>query len=442
MNFEVIKENKNILRSISLSILLKPISVIISLFYTPALLNFLGQEQYGIWQTLLSILNWITVFDFGINGGFTLLLTAAIVKDDSEEIKRIVSTAYSVVSVLFTFLYTIVLILVFILNWQSILNTTVNMKYSVLIVATYTCICFIFSLTNSIFCANQKAEFVPLLQTVIQLLNLVNILFIAKMFSNYGNKIFLMSLIYFVDGVAVNLIVISIIWKIKRNYIPHIKYFDKTRVKKLFSFGIKLFIIQISGLVLFMTDNLIITHLYSPDSVTPYSITYNMFNLFYVMFCAIIQPMWSKYAMEKEKKNFLWIKKSLIIQLGIFLLVSLCITIAMFVFKPFTLFWFKKDIGIPMVLTITIGVYNMLLIFCSIFTTLLNGTGNLNLTLITSIIGAVINIPLSIYFAKYVNLGLTGVALATITSLLPNVFCLPIKAIHYINSHMRGYDGQ
>ena len=46
-----------------ITMLIKPISILISFFYTPLLLSFLGNEKYGIWSTILSITTWINFFD-------------------------------------------------------------------------------------------------------------------------------------------------------------------------------------------------------------------------------------------------------------------------------------------------------------------------------------------------------------------------------------------
>ena len=48
----------------------------------------------------------------------------------------------------------------------------------------------------------------------------------------------------------------------------------------------------------------------------------------------------------------------------------------------------------------------------------LNGIGKIKLQLWLYVFGAVINIPLSIYFVKYMNLGSSGVILGTIFSML------------------------
>ena len=54
--------------------MLKPVSMILSLMYTPILLNYLGNEKYGLWATLLSVINWVNYFDVGIGNGLRNLL--------------------------------------------------------------------------------------------------------------------------------------------------------------------------------------------------------------------------------------------------------------------------------------------------------------------------------------------------------------------------------
>ena len=50
--------DKRILRSVGLTTIIKPIGMIVSFLYTPMLLKYLGSEKYGLWVTVLSVINW------------------------------------------------------------------------------------------------------------------------------------------------------------------------------------------------------------------------------------------------------------------------------------------------------------------------------------------------------------------------------------------------
>ena len=118
MNMHSLKNNKALIKSISLNVLLKPCSMLVSFFYTPIVLSFLGVEQYGVWTTLLSVLNWLTIFDFGVGGGFRNLLSKKLVSGTKSDIKTVVSTAYITLIGIISLLYIILISISIFLNCQ------------------------------------------------------------------------------------------------------------------------------------------------------------------------------------------------------------------------------------------------------------------------------------------------------------------------------------
>ena len=63
----------------------------------------------------------------------------------------------------------------------------------------------------------------------------------------------------------------------------------------------------------------------------------------------------------------------------------------------------------------------MLIMLCHVFSTFLTGVGIVRETTIATIIQTIINIPLSIFIAKNLNLGTAGVALGSALSLLVGI---------------------
>ena len=61
------------------------------------------------------------------------------------------------------------------------------------------------------------------------------------------------------------------------------------------------------------------------------------------------------------------------------------------------------------------------------FTVLINGTGKITLQLYSLALMAIVNIPLSIFFSKNLDLGVSGVILATTFCLLPYTILAPIQ---------------
>ena len=87
----IIKENKNIINNIIGAFVVRGGSLVISLFTMPAYFTyFQNQEILGLWFTILSVLNWILMFDLGLGNGLRNKLPIALAK----EIRRKLSNIY------------------------------------------------------------------------------------------------------------------------------------------------------------------------------------------------------------------------------------------------------------------------------------------------------------------------------------------------------------
>jgi Na+-driven multidrug efflux pump len=68
----------------------------------------------------------------------------------------------------------------------------------------------------------------------------------------------------------------------------------------------------------------------------------------------------------------------------------------------------------------------------NIYAMFLNGINETRLQLYMAVIAMIINIPLAIYFVKWLGLGLSGVVLATVISLSPPALALPFLVTRII----------
>ena len=124
-NWGKIKQSK-LSQSMLKNLLLKPISYILNLVYTPLLLSYLGEEKYGLWATILSIIAWVNLCDIGIGNGLRNLLTSELANNELEDARKSVSTAYitlSIISLLITALLGVVSIF---FNWGKAIRTATS----------------------------------------------------------------------------------------------------------------------------------------------------------------------------------------------------------------------------------------------------------------------------------------------------------------------------
>ena len=133
-------------------------------------------------------------------------------------------------------------------------------------------------------------------------------------------------------------------------------------------------------------------------------------------------PFWSAYTEAFHKQDIQWISNVNRKLKMVWLILSLVSLIQLLLGNTIYKLWVGERIDIPTLLSICMFVYVLELSWGSIYVSFINGVGKIKLQLIISIITGILNIPLSIFFAKYLSLGISGVILATTACLFYGVF--------------------
>lgn len=421
-------------KSMFLSAAYKPIGVLISYIYTPLMLTYLNEELYGVWITIISVTTWINYFDVGIGNGMRNIVASEVANGQVKKVKKIVSTAYFAVSVISLFTFILSLILMIFFNFDYFISKNISIKTPIVITVGFVCINFILSLCKSEFFAEQKAEVVSFMQIGTSLLNLVGIFFISRIFSP---NLTLVALLTGISTTIVNVCFSYKLWSKKNYYMPSIKAIDIRSMKNIANLGVKFFILQIGCFILYSTDNIIITRLFSAAEVVPYNTAYKVFNLIQIMFAAFISPIWSKITVISTQHDYIGIK-ILLKKLNILMIpISMIILFFIVGFRDISYIWLRRELVYAPGLILCVGIFIFLNIYSSIYSAVLNGMGILNLQLYVSVFISIINIPLSIYFCTHYKFGVTGVILATIICMLISVISLVIQTIYVLKKLIR-----
>jgi O-antigen/teichoic acid export membrane protein len=397
-------------KSSAINFALKPISVILGLVYTPLLLTYLGDLQYGLWSTILSIISWVNYCDVGVGNGLRNVLAKALSLKDFEKAKKAISTAYIVLTGISSFLLLISMILLFSLDWHSIFNTDIDMRMPLGISFAFICMNFVLALSNTIFYSIQSSHSVAIRHCIIQFLNIVGILFLIK----YTHSSLVLISILFGSTTAVIYISNTIMLVKKYNYMRiAFVLFDKTTVSGIANLGIRFFIIQIACLALYTVDNLLITNMFGGEAVTPYNIAYRVFFTAYAFLNALCIPYWSKTTDAMAKRDILWIKNanSHLSHVS-FLFIVFFIALSM-MFKTITHIWLGRDLDYPNGLIPLMCIYYCLYTIVTVKSKVINGTGYINFQMVLMVTIGSLNIPLSILLAKNCGMGVVGVKMAT-----------------------------
>lgn len=424
----------------ALSIILKIINITSGLILVPLVLNYLDESRYGIWLTLSSLVLWFNFFDVGLGNGLRNKLAQAQAGSEIVLSRKYISTTYAGLVIISICFFIIFLLTNIFLDWSKILNTmdvpASELNLLAIIIFGFFALRLIFKLIVSVLLANQQPAMRDLIETAGKVLNLIIVIILLQ---TTTGKLLYLGICYSATPVLLLLIFSLILFTGKYKQIsPSIKFVDFSLFGDLFRLGGKFFIIQIAAVILFSTDNMIITQLYSPAEVTPYSIANKYFGVLMMGFSIVVAPFWSATTDAYTKGDLEWIKFSVkkLLRIWFFVLITLVI---MLVFSDFVYkIWLGDKITIPLRLSAAWAFFVAMQTFNSIFIQIINGAGKIKLQMIIGGTAAILNIPLSILFAKYYGLGVTGVIGATIFTQVLAFMFYQIQYRKIVNNNLHG----
>ena len=80
---------KQITGGVMLSLVSQVISILVGLVYTPIMIRILGQNEYGLYQLVQSVVNYLNLMNFGFSGAYIRYYSVAKTRNDEQEIANI-----------------------------------------------------------------------------------------------------------------------------------------------------------------------------------------------------------------------------------------------------------------------------------------------------------------------------------------------------------------
>lgn len=431
---------KNISEHVFKSFLFKGGGILANLLLVPLSIAFLDTENYGVWLTLSSFIAWFTFFDIGLGHGLRNKFAEAKSRGDVVKAKGYVSTAYFTIGTIGILFLIISIGISFLIDWTAVFNTSNSLRAPLHILMPIVFGSFalrlIFTLIISIYTADENHSMQSKISFIIAVGSLVLIWIITY---TTKSSLLLFGILFSVFPVLVLMALHFYGFKTKfEKYRPRLKYVKREYFKEIFGLGLNFFVIQISVIAMFSTDNIIITQLFNPEAVVPYNIAYKYLALGFMVFDMILIPYWSSITVAYEKKETVWIKEALNnltkISFGAIGLLVIMVLISPYIYR----IWLGELVVVPISLTIVIAIYFMIIVIYAPYNYFINGVGKIKLHMISFGIAALVNIPLSIVLVRYFDLGVEGVMLATIICIAPNLILFPMQYHKIINNTATG----
>jgi len=179
--------------------------------------------------------------------------------------------------------------------------------------------------------------------------------------------------------------------------------------------GSEFFILQLTGLIVFNSDNFVVAHYLGPVQVTPYSVTWKLVGYAAALQIIITPALWPAYAEAYVRGSFDWIRRTLnLVMLVTMGAAGAACTIFILWGKPIIRLWAGSAAVPDQTLILLMCLWIMISTFMANTSTVLLATNNTRMLAWLSVLAAVLNLATSIWLVQ--RIGSIGVILGTIGS--------------------------
>lgn len=432
----------NYLRQVKGSVVFKGLAVGCSFFSIPLMIHYLGEEQFGVWSTLLSLMTWFVFFDFGLGHGLRNKLGEALAKNETNKASKYVSSAYSLIALIALGIFLIAVVSAFLVPWQRVFNTRAlspdSLSYVVLTSSLFLALNFWVGLINPVLNAVQRTSSVVFGQFLSNALSLVMVYALTK--TTDATMLYL-AVTYGVSLVGSNAVLSIWFYNDNKSLTPKMSS-DLNHVRPLLTLGLQFFAIQIAVLIIYSTSNILITQLFGPKSVTQFEVVFKLFSIITLAHGLVAAPLWSSYTDAYHREDFVWIRRTLRTQINIFAAIVFAVIILILVANPIITVWIGGDVNVSTMLVVSVGAFILVSIWTNIFASFLNGVGKIRVSVIVSVAAMFLNIPVGILLAKYTSIDASAVVIGMVIALMPGVFSGPYQTYKILSCRDAGIWGR
>jgi FkbM family methyltransferase len=287
----------------------KGINLLVSTVTIPLTLRYLGSNGFGLWTAISSAVAMFYVFDVGIATTLTNLISKSFAENDEDSAATHFATALWLVLSISALLGAVGWILWPHIDWASIFNVpdpSLARETGRAVAAAFVVfLCALpAGLAPRVLAGYQQTHAANLFAAAGSILSLLAIIVVIGL---HGSLTVLVAA-YAASMPAAQ--VASLVWMcFKRPWMkPWPSLFRRNLFGAIFHSGSQFFLIQIAGLVVFNSDNLVISHFLSPSQVTPYNVTWRLVSYVTAVPILFVPALWPAYAEAHAKGDLAWIQ--------------------------------------------------------------------------------------------------------------------------------------
>ncbi len=284
-----------------------------SLITVPLTLKYLGNERFGLWMTISSVLAMAAFADFGIGNGVLNTVAKAFGKDDREGIRKAVSSGFAVLSTIAVLLLASFFAIYRFVNWADffrVVSPQARAEAGPALVVFATCFALNISMdvVQRVQLGLQQGYRYSLWQLCGSLTGFVGVL------AGIWFHVSLPLLVVAIAGApifATTLNAVHFFGFVRPDLRPTRRLVESNVISEIAKLGGLFFVLQVVVAVSYSADNFIIARTLGAVNVPEYSIPQRMFGLITMMSGMLIAPLWPAYSEAVSRGHMDWVRRTL-----------------------------------------------------------------------------------------------------------------------------------
>jgi O-antigen/teichoic acid export membrane protein len=421
--------------TVVVSVVSRAISILTMLISIPLTINYLGSERYGMWMTMTAILLSIRFADFGIGNGLIDAVAETNGRDDPGSAHVAISSATFMLLILALTLGVGFLVAYPFVAWHRIFNVSSPIAVaesgpSLLMLIISFLILLPLTVSEKVQAGYQEGFYAYLWLAISSVLSLVMTLLVIffrggliwLVFAEMGPKLLLAVL----NGVH--------LFAIKRPWLlPSWKAIQTSWVIQILHSGVYFFMIQVAGILIISSDNIIIAQELGPEAVTRYSVPMKMFNIVPTILFVAASASWPAYSEALIRGDLDWAKRTYHRSIWMTVSVGGVAALGLLTFGHWIILHWAGPKALPeFSLLASIALWAVLFPLSYVVTFFLSGAGALRFRTVCEVSACLISFPLKFMLIRV--WGLPGVPMGTLIAMMS--FSI-IPSMIYIYKYLR-----
>lgn len=413
------QRTRRLLRGVGSTAVSRGVIFAVNMLYIPIVIRHLGAGSFGVWMTISTTLTMLLVLDLGVANSLTNFISEAFANGDQQHANRYMTTALTLMIGAAGALGLAACIGWPYIDWGRLFNIQAPLAQAEVSAAV--------AVALVIFLVDLPARLAAKVLGGYQELTTANLFAMVGSLASLAVMIVLVyegagltGLVAAASGPVVLADIACMLWLLSAHkpwLRPRIAHLSQHAAWRMLNLGGSLFILQIAGLLVFDSDNLIIAHYLGPAEVAPYSTAWRLATCATAVHAGFFPALWPAFSEALVRGDVAWVRRMFWRIMAGTMTASVVFAVLCAVCGRWIIRVWATSAAVPS--------QSLLLLMCAwiVLGTFMNNTviillakGQIRLQAWLALGVGVLNIPLSIWWVR--SLGSEGAIMGTLAAYL------------------------